>query len=324
MAPTVFDNGGGNYGQLCSRCFAEINRMVIDSNGDTVSTFSPKLGRDDGLLSLRNKKRKCIFTDTLDGAIIDELHGDISSTYADVGENVKGSSGNETSLGNETPSGNETSRNEVTSDEPANETNVSSFSFNQIVIELEHKIRALGLPKKEATAIFALVSSLQNKYSPDKQSKSNRCHPHPGKEIEDLLRGLSENPTDDERKRNMGKTLEEDRHPWGALRKEHDEFKLVQDSPPAPKILMRVWDDRSQARIREANEGFLSGSNYMPLHTMTQRKAAIENHANWRNRKKTAFISATTDIEDLAYCLAPRIEGRQKRNGLLSIQRSRS
>jgi hypothetical protein len=311
MAPSILDNGGGKYSRLCSRCFMEITPILIESDDDTISPLSRNSGTGDGLL-LASRRRKRVFesekeaSNGIDEARIDGQTANISSEYLRMDEDTK-----------------DLDDDEATSDDLPEGTDFPSMSFKQVALILEEKIRDLGLPKEGklgTTAILAAISFLQSKHSPKKVVKSNRPHPQPGDEIKWLLRGLGKDPGDRQKRRNMEKVLEEDRHPWNASKKrKSDEAVLVQDSPPAPNIYMRVWDDKSQARIREGNEGFLSGCNYMPPHTKEQHKSAIESHADWRNRQKTAFISATTDIEDIATNLVPCLERRQQRNGLSSI-----
>jgi len=331
MTPTVSDNGEGKYQLLCSRCFMEINPILIDIDDDTI--LSPWNSNTSGGLLLGSRKRKREFTSN------DRIHFDDDAIKIEKKEDEDVVVFNEYS----TISGKDDTANgfvcekshsaatllatskflqHETEDDPQ-EMRWKSFSeVAEILKELIHKS---NLPKEGKSDILDLIAVLEKKpnLKPPKVevAKSERLHPKPGKEIEQLLRGHDKKRAELE-ERDSKEPAEEDRHPW-IRSKGNSPWQLsVEGGLPAmatPKILMRVWDDRSQARIREGNEGFLSECNYMPLDTKEQRKAAIENHANWKNRQKTAFISATTDIEDIAQCLVPRLETRQKRNGLLSI-----
>jgi hypothetical protein len=322
MAHAVFGNRGRKDSLLCSRCFAEINPIVINDDDDLISPLShnsntsdnpilikshddamPSLSRDsntsDGLLLGCRKRKREFMSDGRNG------HDD----------------------------------NVVEIIEKANDPQGMRWMSHSGVAEmLKELVRKSKLPKKEESAILDMIAVLEKKPNlkplKGKVVKSDRPHPKPGREIEQLLRGEDkkrgrleiEAGTEDVKGEDIEERekylLEEDRHPWVASKKNGPESSSVQGGPPAttaPKILMRVWDDRSQARIRDGTEGFLSGCNYMPLDTKEQRKIAIENHANWKNRRKTAFISASTDIEDIVNGLVPRLEARQERNGLPSI-----
>lgn len=207
---------------------------MVDSNGNTLSTLFPKIGDDHGSRSIRSRKRNGVFTsneetsDDISGAISVSQDEDISSASAHIDEDAM-------TLLND----------RVIAEESINDTNVSSVSFNHLIMLLKMKILELGLSQKGVASVFGLISALENKHSPNKLPKSSRRHAQLGDEIERLLRGIGEHLSKDDRRRNIGKVLEEDRHPWGALRRKTDEVRLIQDGPLAPKILMRVWDDRS-------------------------------------------------------------------------------
>jgi hypothetical protein len=199
-------------------------------------------------------------------------------------------------------------------------------SFSEVTEILRGIIRKGNLSKKRELAILTMIGNLEKKPNLKPQKikvvKSNRPHPMPGKEIEQLLRGPEKNMSKLKVEGNTEEVMEDDRHPWIASKKANEEAVSVNSNTPAtlaPKMLLMVWDGISQARIREGNDGFLSGCNYMLLHTREQRKNAIENHANWKNRQRAAFISTTMGFEDIATQLVPRLDMRQKSNGLSSI-----
>jgi hypothetical protein len=58
MASMIFDRGGEKYSQLCSRCQAEINPILIDSDEDTKPPISGKSNSSNKLLFLGSRKRK--------------------------------------------------------------------------------------------------------------------------------------------------------------------------------------------------------------------------------------------------------------------------
>jgi hypothetical protein len=190
---------------------------------------------------------------------------------------------------------------------------------------LKIKIAGLSLSTEDKKAILNLINTLEDKHFNRNNTgiKSTRPHPTPGVEIEQLLYGRDEHSKQQpKRKQGMGVVTEEDRHGW--IKSKTAVLHNISDTvdapaPPAPKIYMRVWDDKSQARIREGTEGFLSGSNYQPLDTKQSRRTALENHANWKNRVKTVFISATTDFKEIVDHQVPHLEKRQKNNGLGSV-----
>jgi hypothetical protein len=334
MAPAALDNGGGKYSRLCSRCFTEINPILIDGDDDTISPPSRNSDTSDGLLlGSRKRKREFMSDDRIrfDDDIVEiiEKKGDgVAVALDEYGTNLDEDDTANGSVCEKSPTAlslHTTSNvfQHETEDDPQG---MRWKSFSEVAESLKKLICKSNLPREGESAILNLIAVLEMKpnLKPPKIEvvKSDRPHPKPGKEIEQLLRGHDKKRGRLEMERGTEEVIEEDRHPWITSKKNGQGAAFVQGGLPAtvaPKILMRVWDDRSQARIREGNEGFLSGSNYMPLDTKEQRKTAIENHANWKNRQKTAFISATTDIEDIAECLVPCLERRQKRNGLLSI-----
>lgn len=279
---------------------------MIDGDDDTISPLSSNLDNDNGLLSLGHRKRKRVFE--LDEEAGNEFNeARIEGQVANISfENLLMDEGTNNLDGDDATSGVHSTiaavgiipslSNQKSDDDLPKGSDLLDMSFSQVVKILKAQICDPGLPREGQlgmAAILATISTLEIKHSPKKVVKSTRPHPQPGDEIKWLVRGLGKDPDYNERGRNMAEVLEEDRHPWNISRKKSDEIVLVQDSSPAPKIYMRIWDDKSQAGIREGNEGFLSGSNYMPLDTKEQRKTAIKNHANWGNRWKTAFTSTT-------------------------------
>jgi hypothetical protein len=325
----LLDKGGEKYSQLCSRCQAEINLILIDSDEDTKPPVSGKSNSGNELLFLGSRKRKReIASDDrndYDGDIVEVIEkkegGDavLLDEYGNISDKVE--SHTVAPLHN-TPN----VLNHETKDDEDDTHGIRWKSFSEVAEILRGMIRKENLSKKRELAILAIIDNLEKKPNLKPQKikvvMSNRPHPMPGKEIEQLLRGPEKNMSKLKVEGDADGVMEEDRHPWIASKKASEEAVSVNSSTPAttvPKMLLRVWDDKSQARIREGSEGFLSGCNYMPLHTKEQRKNAIENHANWGARQKTAFISTTTDFEDIATQLVPRLEMRQKKKGLSSI-----
>jgi hypothetical protein len=319
MTPAVSGNGGGKYQRLCSRCFTEINPILIDSDEDTIPPPNRNSNTSSGLL-LGSRKRKREFTSD------DRIRSDNDVIEAERNEDEDDTANGPVCEKSHSAATLLTTPDVFQHEAEDDPQGMRWKSFSEVAEILKKLIRKSNLPGEGKSDILDLIAVLEKKpnLKPPKVevAKSDRLHPKPGKEIEQLLRGHDKKGGELEMEGNSKEPAEEDRHPWIMSKKNSPGALSVEGGPPATaasKILMRVWDDRSQARIREGNEGFLSGCNYMPLDTKEQRKAAIENHANWKNRQKTAFISATTDIEDIAECLVPRLERRQERNGLLSI-----
>jgi hypothetical protein len=156
-----------------------------------------------------------------------------------------------------------------------------------------------------------------------KHVRKNRPHPKTREEIDRLLRhgngnGNGKDKENDNDSESEQEKDEEDIHPWGSSAASKGLGKSASDRRPTPQVqglYLRAWDDRSQCKIRDDKEGFTSGSHYEKLDTKALRKAAIEHHANWGNRKKTPFISATSDIAEIQDHRVPHFEKRQRDSG---------
>ncbi|KAF7910850.1 uncharacterized protein EAF01_002359 [Botrytis porri] len=97
----------------------------------------------------------------------------------------------------------------------------------------------------------------------------------------------------------------EDVHAWAIA----DSKKLARSNstnpnPILPWIRIRLYDGSSVSRTRDNAVGMLSGSS-LPLNTYSRRRYWIERHVNWGSRKKTPFISCTSNISQLTrwWCL---------------------
>jgi len=228
MAAAVVDNGGGKYSLLCSRCSAEINPIVIESDDDTVLPLSRNSDASDGLLVGSRKRKRKYKNDDRNGYDDDAV------------EIIK------------------------KEDDPQG---TRWMSFSQVAEMIKESIRKSSLPKKEGSVILDLMAALEKKPNlkplKEKVVKSSRLHPKPGVEIERLLRGQDKNwvepemewdteeVVDEDIEEHKKKFMEEDRHPWITPKKNGQEALPahggpVHGGPPAaaaPKMLMRVWDD---------------------------------------------------------------------------------
>ncbi|KAL9108621.1 MAG: hypothetical protein Q9227_006567 [Pyrenula ochraceoflavens] len=118
-------------------------------------------------------------------------------------------------------------------------------------------------------------------------------------------------------------SCEEDIHPWGVT--------------PASlhalgKPLLRIWDQASQSQLQYceygnqimySEEGFLAGASDAKLIKNESRWTALDDHANWGNRRKTPFISTSTSIKEIAW-RASKLKDRHHKakgafNGKLSL-----
>lgn len=100
-----------------------------------------------------------------------------------------------------------------------------------------------------------------------------RDHPKTAKEVGDMFRGPAE--------------LE---HPWSVTIQSRGKL-------PEGGLLMRVTDEASKAKSYP-EIGFLSQGSYEDLSTNGKRKASLELHLNWKNRKPTSWISVTGNVRD--------------------------
>lgn len=80
---------------------------------------------------------------------------------------------------------------------------------------------------------------------------------------------------------------------------------------PAPSILFRTWDAKSQCRILNADEGLYSGGANSNFDTRKGRTRDLESHGNWGTRKPTVFISVTCSIRDIAMTWTRAFGNRQ-------------
>jgi hypothetical protein len=194
-------------------------------------------------------------------------------------------------------------------------------NFSQIAKMLIKKISESSLPEDGPLGkeiLIEMVVLLQEKRLPSVKpsvEQPNRPHPKTVEGITRILRGTAQS-------KNGTNISEEDRHPWGSSASTIPSSLsplAISSTNSVPGIFLRAWDDKSQCKIRDVGEGFLSGSRYEPLDTKELRKVALERHANWSNRKKTPFISATTDIYEIVYHRVPHFEERQMKNDQVSV-----
>ncbi|TGO38756.1 hypothetical protein BHYA_0068g00360 [Botrytis hyacinthi] len=97
----------------------------------------------------------------------------------------------------------------------------------------------------------------------------------------------------------------EDVHAWAISdHKTLARSNSTNPNPILPWIRIRLYDGSSVSRTRDNAVGMLSGSS-LPLNTYSRRKYWIERHVNWGSRKKTPFISCTSNISQLTrwWCL---------------------
>jgi hypothetical protein len=95
---------------------------------------------------------------------------------------------------------------------------------------------------------------------------------------------------------------EERSRPW---------MKSMEDSADFPQFVMRCWDEISQCQIKDPTTGFLSGGSANLLTTNYNRTRALTQHADWRNRVKTAFISTTSSLREIEEIRVPHMQNRQ-------------
>ena len=96
---------------------------------------------------------------------------------------------------------------------------------------------------------------------------------------------------------------EENIHPWAT----------PSDPTGIPGLVMRAWDEISQCQIKDPRCGFLSGSSDAYLDDFDGRKLAITRHSEWVQRKKTAFISTTSSLEEIFNTRIPHFKRRQEK-----------
>ena len=106
--------------------------------------------------------------------------------------------------------------------------------------------------------------------------------------------------------------LEEKDRPW---------MRSMEDKDKFPKLLLRCFDQFSICQIRNPSEGFLSGSSEYILNTHYSRARALERHIDWRNREKTAFISASSSLKDIENNLVPHMQVRQAKRRIMEFTR---
>ncbi|THV49748.1 hypothetical protein BGAL_0181g00210 [Botrytis galanthina] len=75
-------------------------------------------------------------------------------------------------------------------------------------------------------------------------------------------------------------------------------------NPILPWVRIRLYDGSSVSRTRDDAVGMLSGSS-LPLNTYSRRQFWMSEHLNWGSRRKTPFISCTSNISQLTrdWCL---------------------
>lgn len=304
------DTARGNLG-FFYRDPAETNIILIDINGEIVSLDPLKLnvGDESQISGSRKRKRASSRDDgAINGTVLCQDDEDANLPDGHATKRIKS----------------EVSQS-VIKEEVDEDISFLGMTVDEMIDSLKKKIIDSELPEKGLDGkpfLLGLIAAVESKVCKrkDKVFKSNRPHPKPGDEIEQILRGsVSESSILPAMIKEIEEVKEEDRHPWIKPKEKELDTIPITLAPPAPRIYLRAWDDRSQARIREGTEGFLSGSNYELLNTKESRKDALERHANWKNRVKTVFISTTTDFEEIANHRIPHFEKRQRKSGLSSV-----
>ena len=113
-------------------------------------------------------------------------------------------------------------------------------------------------------------------------------------------------------RRTYPSTLEEFKQRMqGAEEKEHPWLDEKEHNLPEGGILYRAWDPVSKCKMIRGDVGFLSFGSESEFKTRAGRKDELEKHANWGNRKKTPFISATPSIKHLNSHYITRFKGRE-------------
>lgn len=80
-------------------------------------------------------------------------------------------------------------------------------------------------------------------------------------------------------------------------------FHSTMEAPPTPSpagLLLRAVDDSSKGNIKSPEGGLTSQAFDYLLYTSKQRADALRNHANYRSRKATPFVSTTTSPDEIA------------------------
>ncbi|KAL3427276.1 hypothetical protein PVAG01_00785 [Phlyctema vagabunda] len=187
--------------------------------------------------------------------------------------------------------------------------------FKTLIKEVEALIRAAEVPPHIRTRISACLKQASVKYQKASNTGLYRKtvikvpNPKTPAELLGLLRP-------DKDKADSTQPDEEDLHPWRVLK---DDLQIpVCAFPKASQagLLLRAWDHKSECQIHDSLVGFLSGGASIELQTAAGRKSALAKHADWSNKTKTPFISATTSIEDIETIWAPVFQRRLKESGL--------
>jgi hypothetical protein len=172
--------------------------------------------------------------------------------------------------------------------------NLRSYDFEILLKLLIKEVVEIQKSKAQSNKFESIISMIRKAYHDligrnEKRKRETRRHPKTADEMNLLIGACKE----DELKNNE---CDENVHPW-----------KVDRNSTTPAMVLRVWDHVSQCRILNSKEGFLSGSSYEWLDTSERRKIALQNHANWRNRRSTPFISTTTDFSDAATDRIPHL-----------------
>lgn len=84
---------------------------------------------------------------------------------------------------------------------------------------------------------------------------------------------------------------------------------------PVPRLLIRAWDASSKCVITDGRVGLLSGGSASRLDTDVARAINLRNHASWKNRHGTPFISTSSSIGEIEKIRIPHFENRQRIRG---------
>lgn len=222
---------------------------------------------------------------------------------------------------------NEESENEDSSDEEESTPklpNIAKASIADSAEEIETSKRLDMLRNKQHRG---LVSSLRGILATTKDKLSGKQH-RDCLEILTILNEKHVNATSRKQANRLkrmrpttGKSLfgrlkgdEEVRHPWAVPSPGPEREKYREERP---KMLFRVTDQSSKGQIRDPRVGFISADSDAFLNTAAKRKTALQQHANFSNRRRTSFVSFSDSAVHIAKRCVPWLQFRQARNRFL-------
>lgn len=163
--------------------------------------------------------------------------------------------------------------------------------------ELLESREDLVLTSENVTNCQQMIQILAEKYKKkheDTKTWTSRVHvKHPSQPKEFIKR--------------IGGSAEKERKWMGSLEEREKEI---------PAMLMRAWDQISQCQIKDHRVGFLSGGSINKLNTSEDRKLALTQHADWKTRTGTAFISFSSSLREIGLSRVPHFNKRQARKAI--------